>query len=54
MVGDTVVQLKMNLLAPICNICVVDAFYKHCPGMSVVGGGAFGLGIGLGVERFGY
>ena len=53
-VRDTVMQLEMDLFAPIRDIRIIDAFYEHGPGVSMVGGGAFRLGVRLRVEGSGY
>jgi hypothetical protein len=50
MIGDTVVQLEVNFLAPVCNIRIVHALHEHGPRVSMVCGGAFWLWVRLGVE----
>jgi len=49
-VGNTLMQLKLDLLTPIRNIRVINALHKHSPRMRVVGGGTFRLWVRLGIE----
>lgn len=54
MVRNTVMQLEMNLFTPISDIRVINTLHKDGPGVSMVSGGAFRLGVCFWVERPGY
>jgi hypothetical protein len=51
-VWDRLVKLELHPLAPICDICIVDALHEYCPAVRVVLGRPLWFGIRLGIEEF--
>jgi len=46
------VKLELYSLAPVCDICIVDALHEYCPAVRVVLGRSFRFGVRLRVEEF--